>query len=58
MSDFSDLAWGTAEVRRDLDNVIEKAAASLSPTVALETFKGLVFGRSDVGNRKVKVGLT
>lgn len=50
MAEFADLAWGTAEVRRNLDNVIETTAASLSPTVVLETFKGLIHARPDVGN--------
>ncbi len=55
MAEFADLAWGTAEVRRHLDNVIETAAESLSPTVVLETFKGLIHARPDVGNSKSEI---
>ncbi|XP_046445521.1 clavesin-2-like [Daphnia pulex] len=49
MSEFSEFAWGTAEVKRDLDISLQTANSSLSPDVALAALRALVLARPDAG---------
>jgi hypothetical protein len=53
MSEFSEFAWGTAEVKRDLDISLQTANSSLSPDVALAALRALVLARPDAGKRKL-----
>lgn len=50
MSEFAELAWGIAELKRDIQNVVETATSSLtSPMSAMEALRSLVLSRPDAG---------
>ena len=53
MSEFSEFAWGTAELERDLAFSLQTTNSSFSPDVALAALRALVLARPDVGKRKM-----
>lgn len=49
MSEYSDIAWGIDNVKRDLQSVSLGLNASLTPALAIERFKELLKAKTDVG---------